>query len=198
MSYKKSLLALLLLAITTPSLAITWHKQTNVIETKTASSSLEFGEVKVTMDVTYSTSPLIKPQYVLSVTKGDELLAKIPGVGVQVIQGSIDNSIIVGLSNSSVPGTAFIILNNKGELLREVKHISVAMDYCFENKELKKAIWFDPKNPNIEFVYARDGVTVTDISIQNCKGEQVSLPEVVLKAYDNIVKEVAEKKKQQQ
>jgi hypothetical protein len=197
MSYRKPLLTIILLLISTPSMAINWHKPTNVIETKTASSYLEFGDVKVTMDVTYSTSPLIKPEYVLSMLKGEDLLAKIPGVGIQVAQGSIDNSVIVGLSNSSVPGTAFIILNKKGELLREVKHISVAFDYCFENREMKKAIWFDPKKPNIQFEYARDGETVTDVTIQNCKGEQVSLPEVVLKAYDNIVKEV-EKKKQQQ
>jgi len=198
MSYKKSLITLLLLAFATPSLAeMTWHKKTNVIETKTATSSLEFGETTVTMDVTYSTSPLIKPKYILSMTKGDELLAKIPGVGVQVLKASADNSIIVGLSNSTAPGTAFVILNDKGELLREVKHISVAMDYCVYNKPLKKAIWFNPKAPNIKFEYAADGKRVIDITISDCKGEQVSLPEVVLKAYDNIVKRVAEQKSQQ-
>ncbi len=197
MSYKKTLTALLILAFATPSLAeMTWHKKTDVIETKTSSSSLEFGEVKVTMDVTYSTSPLIKPEYILSMFKGDELLAKIPGVGVQVLKGSVDNSVIVGLSNSTVPGTAFVILNNKGELLREVKHISVAMDYCAYNKELKQAIWFNPKAPKIEFEYAADGVRVIDITISDCKGEQVSLPEVVLKAYDNIVKRVEKQKSQ--
>ncbi|MCF6281895.1 MAG: hypothetical protein L3J28_06730 [Candidatus Polarisedimenticolaceae bacterium] len=196
MSNKKILLTLLLLAIATPSLAITWHKPTNVIETKTSSSSLEFGDIKVIMDVTYSTSPLIKPEYIVSMYKGEELLAKLPGVGVQVLTASANNSVFVGLSNTTMPGTAFIILNNKGELLREVKHISVALDYCIKNDGLNKAVWFDPKRPNIQFKYAPDGVSVIDISILDCKGEQVSLPEVVLKAYDNMVKEVEYQKQQ--
>ena len=196
MPLKKLLLISLLLTFATPILAVTWHKPTNIIETKTSTSSLEFGDIKATMDVTYSTSPLIKPEYILSIHKGDELLAKLPGVGVQVLTASKDNSMLVGLSNATVPGTAFIILDNKGTLLREVKHISVALDYCIKNDRLSKGIWFDPKEPNVEFEYAADDTTVIDISINDCRGNRVSLPDIILRAYDDFVQKVeADKQK---
>ena len=181
-----------------PSLAVTWHKATNIIETKTSTSSLEFGDIKATLNVTYSTSPLIKPEYVLSLHKGDELLAKLPGVGVQVLTASKDHSMLVGLSNSTSPGTAFIILDNRGNLLREVKHMSVALDYCIKDDSSYKAVWFDPKRPNIQFEYAADDKTIIDVLIRDCRGKQVSLPDVILRAYSNFVQQVEEENKKKE
>ena len=61
------------------------------------------------------------PLFELMIYKGDELQAKYRNIGFDKIFASEDNRYFLGVSNTGIPGTAFVIFDSDGKLLREVK-----------------------------------------------------------------------------
>ena len=194
-SYSKLIFLLLVLLFSLPLQAITWHQQQLPTGEETQLSKLEFGDIRVTQEIKISGRPTIPPEYVLSIHKGEKLLARLPHVGVQFLTASNGHKLFVGVSNLTYPGTAIIIFDDRGRLLREIKHMSVALDYCEANPDLHKGVWYDPENSKVEFEYAADGETVVDVLINDCRGNRVSLPDIILKAYDDFVERVRNENK---
>ena len=186
-SYSQLTLLLFALLFSLPSQAITWHKQQTPTGEETQVSKLEFGDMRITQEIKISGRPAIPPEYVLSIHKGEKLLARLPHVGIQFLTASNGHKLFVGVSNITYPGTAIIIFDDRGRLLREIKHMSVALDYCEANPDLHKGVWYDPKSSEVEFEYAADGESVVDVFINDCRGNRVSLPDIILKAYDGFV-----------
>lgn len=81
----------------------------------------QFGKTKIVLSIDAREDQGFPP-HTLCVYHGDELLAKIPNVGFEKLYASKDNQTFVGLSNYGIPGTALIVFDAKGNLIREVKH----------------------------------------------------------------------------
>jgi len=59
-------------------------------------------------------------------------MAQYKNVGFEEVFASPDNEYFLGVSNSGIPGTAFVIFNKKGNLIREEKHGFMAMSIYTE------------------------------------------------------------------
>jgi hypothetical protein len=110
----------------------------------------EFGESRIVLQ-TDSTQNQSYPDFDLSVYLGDELVAKYGQVGFGQIFASKDNQYFVGLSNRGLPGTAFVIFDKKGRLIREEKHRFLDLRMYSTISVTLDRVWYDAKNPGVTF-----------------------------------------------
>ena len=83
-------------------------------------------------------------------------MAKYKNIYCEEILSSPDRKYFLGVSNCGVPGTAFIIFDYKGNLIREEKHDFFNLPYYCSESVIISRVWYNTKNPNTEFVY-KDG-----------------------------------------
>jgi hypothetical protein len=91
------------------------------------------------------------PPHTLSIYRGDELLAKYRNVGFKKVYASKDNRFFVGVSNHGVPGTAFVVFDAEGNLLREEKHRFLPPGLYTKQSLVIWQHWYDEKNPEVQF-----------------------------------------------
>ena len=113
------------------------------------------------------------PLYTIEVSRGEQLLARIPGVSYEKLFAAPDRSFFVGLSNDGLPGTAVVILGQDGQLRMEVKHGPARFDYCQESAT-RRRVWFDADEPAVKFTKDPKwgGYAVT---LRTCRGREVNL-----------------------
>jgi len=131
-------------------LAATASADSWIFPKKLVTKNSEFGESKLVLEID-GTKDQAFPPHTLSVYGGGQLLAKYRNVGFHKVYASKDNKYFVGLSNSAIPGTAFVVFDAAGNLLREEKHdfLPHAM-YTFRSITVLR-VWFHEKNPDVEF-----------------------------------------------
>lgn len=115
------------------------------------------------------------PPHTLSIYAGDELLAKYKNVGFEKVYASKDNMFFVGVSNSGIPGTAFVIFDAQGNLLRELKHPFLPHAMYTSRSVTIMRVWYDGEDPEVEF-NVRDGHLI-GISIRGSNNQKYDLLE---------------------
>ena len=121
------------------------------------------------------------PDFSIEVTKGDKLLARIPGVYYEKLFAAPDGSVFVGLSNHGLPGTAVVVLDREGRLRFEVKHGFAEFDYCERSVTLRR-VWFDADKPNVIFT-KEPKWGYYDVKVRTCRGKEVDLMAEIQDAY---------------
>lgn len=157
----KRMALLCVLAIGMPALS---HADSWAFEPKVTEKVYEFGESKIVLKVD-ATKDQQWPEHTLSIYLGDELMAQYKNVGFEQIFASPDNKYFLGVSNSGIPGTAFVIFDREGNLIREEKHNYMAMSIYTEISVTLVRTWYDSKNPGVEFV--SDGDRLTKVLIRS-------------------------------
>jgi hypothetical protein len=114
-----------------------------------------FGDSKIVLEVD-GTKDQGFPPHTLSIFTGDQLLAKYKNVGFEKVYSSMDNRFFVGVSNRGIPGTAFVVFDADGNLLREEKHRFLPYELYTSQSVTLVREWYDEKNPDVEFD-VRDG-----------------------------------------
>ncbi len=142
-----------------------------------------FGQTRM-LRIIDSTKESQYPDYVIVVFNGNKLVARYPGVSFQNIYASNDNEIFIGLSNSGLPGTAIIIFDKDGKLKLELKHHFGKFRYCQKSVTVFRE-WYSPDQTNFHFVY-NESREVIDARLNDCKGIEVSLDDVIDYAYNKV------------
>ena len=114
------------------------------------------------------------PDFVLSIYFENNLMAQYRNVGFEEIVASDDNKIFVGLSNSGIPGTAYVVFDYKGRLLRETKHQYSNFEYCKKSITIVRD-WYNKENPDVKFKFYGDKKYLNDIVVSGCNGTTLSL-----------------------
>lgn len=139
-----------------------------------AKKEFTFGESKFVLEVDGTRNQGFPP-HTLSIYAGDRLLAKYQNVGFQKVYGSKDNKFFVGVSNSGIPGTAFVVFDAEGNLLREEKHRFLPHALYTAQSVTLMRVWFDEKSPDVEFDI-RDGRLMA-VLIRGSNGQRYNLLE---------------------
>lgn len=124
------------------------------------------------------------PKYSIEITRGDQLLARIPGVYFQQLFPAPDGSFFVGLSNEGLPGTAVIIFDREGRLELEVKHGMAEFDYCRRSTTLARE-WFDAEKPKVTFTKDPKW-DFYKVTVRTCWGKDVDLTAVIREAHNRV------------
>lgn len=122
------------------------------------------------------------PDYSIEVSRGNELLARVPGVYFEKLFPAPDGSFFVGLSNSGLPGTAVIIFDREGRLYLEVKHGPAEFDYCERSITLDRT-WFDAARPDVRFTRDNKGSSYR-VTLRSCRGDEINLESAIREAHN--------------
>jgi len=164
---------LLLLACRTTE-ADQWFFKKEVVQ-----DSFEFGDTTIvrTRD---STIDQQWPEFSVAIYRGDELMAKYKGISFEFIFATEDNTDFIGVSNSGIPGTAFVWFRSTGELDVLLNHANFQPEYCSESVTLERH-WLDRQSPDLKFEYEMldwgDGDVekfIDRITFIDCRGDRVS------------------------
>lgn len=110
----------------------------------------EFGESRIVLEVDARHNHLY-PDFILSIYLAGQLTAKYRNVGFDQLCPSPGNEYFVGLSNKGLPGTAFVVFDKHGSLIREQKHqFADSRIYTSVSVTLIRE-WYDNKNPGVQF-----------------------------------------------
>lgn len=110
----------------------------------------EFGRSRIVLERD-ATQNQRYPAFSLTVYLDDEMVARYPNVGVEQIFASPDNRYFVGLSNHGLPGTAFVVFDRYGNLIREQKHQFNDFRIYTESSVTLTRKWYDDTNPEVDF-----------------------------------------------
>ena len=110
----------------------------------------KFGGSRLVLEVD-GTKDRGSPPHTLSIHAGDQLLARYRNVAFDRVYASKDNKFFLGVSNGGIPGTAFVVLDAEGNLLREEKHRFLPHALYTSQSVTLVRVWFDEKDPGVEF-----------------------------------------------
>ena len=131
----------------------------------------KFDNIKI-VEIREAKAPCPNPDYILEFYSDNKLQARYRNIGVEMFYQSPDKSLFVGLSNCGYPGTAFVVLDNRGNLLREVKHGYLDFaEYCEYSLRIMKK-WVNLKNPELKFY---NGELDNVIQVTGCNGKNYNL-----------------------
>ena len=108
----------------------------------------------------------------LLIYKNDTLLSKYRNVTFTDIFASPDNKYFLGVSNFGIPGTAYVIFDNEGRLIKEVKHVYSDLKYSSYSLVLARE-WYDKDNPDVEF--HSNQWRLRSLQINSSSGERIEL-----------------------
>lgn len=162
--------ALLFLAATVPSIADSWSVPRELIETV-----FPFGELEVTRSID-GRGDDNRGKYWVDVTRGDELIARLAGIGFEESAVSPDGRFFAGISNSGLPHTAYFVIDRDGRLVAFRRHSFDEFHYCDFSMTVSRK-WSDSESPAINFVTAGGGHEriTTQIVVAGCDGREVAL-----------------------
>jgi hypothetical protein len=144
---------------------------------KLIKKEFEFGDTKLVLEID-GTKNQGYPPHTLSIYSGDELVAKCQNIGFEKIYASDDNKFFVGVSNSGIPGTAFVIFDADGKLLREEKHRFLPRElYTARSITLVRA-WFDEENPDVKFEVSEGRLSAVFIRGSNKQKYNLMEPDI--------------------
>lgn len=109
-----------------------------------------FGEVRIEL-IRDPSESRGWPLYELYIFNKGELQAKYRNIAFENIYASEDNRFFAGLSNHGVPGTAFVVFDYKGRLLREVKHHYSSLEYILQSATIRR-YWYNPEETKVDFI----------------------------------------------
>jgi hypothetical protein len=110
----------------------------------------DFGRSKVVVEVDGREQKGL-PSYTLRIFLDGKAVASCPDTGCQRVFASDDGQYFVGLSNSGVPWTAFIIFDAQGRIIRKVDHGALpARMYTHRTSRFVRE-WFDRDRPSVLF-----------------------------------------------
>ena len=108
----------------------------------------------------------------LLIYKNEILLSKYRNVTFTDIFASSDNKYFLGVSNFGIPGTAYVIFDNEGRLIKEVKHTYSDLKYSSYSLALARE-WYDKDNPDVEF--HTNQWRLRSVQINSSSGERINL-----------------------
>lgn len=111
-----------------------------------------FGESRIVLEID-ARKDTQYPDFILSIYLGEEMMAKYRNVGFEDLFPSPDNEYFLGLSNSGLPGTAFVIFDKRGRLIREEKHQFVDPSIHTSMSVTLHREWFDKKHPDVQWEF---------------------------------------------
>ena len=128
-----------------PSRADSWLFPATLTE-----KAFAFGKTKVVLEVDGREDQSFPP-HAVSIYVDGALRAKYRGVGFEQVHPSADKKYFVGLSNGGIPGTAFVVFDAAGNLIREQKH-DFMPDAVYTSRSVTVIReWFDDERPGVEF-----------------------------------------------
>src|SRR5688572_26743637 len=80
----------------------------------------KFGDTVIVREIDGTKGGTAPPHYV-TIYAGDTLVARYKNVGFEHLYASKDKRFFVGLSNTGLTKTAFVVFDREGHLIREVK-----------------------------------------------------------------------------
>lgn len=137
----------------------------------------EFGPVKVVLQVD-AREDQSYPPHTLTIYRDGKPVAIYPNVGFKQLHASPDHRFFVGLSNSGIPGTAVVIFDDHGRLIREVKHdfAGGVLEYTQMSVTVNRT-WFNAKNPNVRFEVDADRGRLEKLLVNGSGGQTFDLLE---------------------
>ena len=134
-----------------------------------------YGDATIIMKVNPS-----EPDFEISISifYKEKFKAKFEGVSFERLFPSPKNDYFLGVSNSGIPGTAFVLFNKYGELLREVKHdFFDFIPYCHESIVCDRT-WYNEAKPDVEFVL--DDGRLRKVLVTGCDGKRYNLYDPII------------------
>jgi len=136
-------------------------------------TKLVFGDTTIVKKVNPS-----EDEVSISIYCKEKLKAKLEGVWFERIFPSPKFDYFLGVTNTGIPGTAFILFSKYGMLLREVKHDFLDfIPYCGQSLVCDRT-WYNDKNPGVEFVFDEGGLS--KVFINGCDGKRYNLFDRIL------------------
>ena len=130
-----------------------------------------FGTVRIVLhyDSTHNT---LYPDYSVKILDHDKQVAELKGLGFIEIFASPDNRYFLGVSNSGLTKTAYVVFDAHGKILKHRPHGSPGIRYHAMSVSLVRQ-WYDAKNPTVKFAVT-DG-TLKDVTINDPDQKPLSL-----------------------
>jgi hypothetical protein len=141
----------------------------------------EFGDTRI-VQTTDGRLNRQYPQFTFQVFSKGILQAQVRNVSFEHFAASADGTLLVGLSNRGIPGSAAIVFNNRGAISLLATHGLAEFDYCSKSISIFRQ-WYDPEGPQINIDTGPGSVGTSGITLRDCKGKTVDLADAVLKAY---------------
>jgi hypothetical protein len=138
------------------------------------STSYEFGNSRFVLEIDGRKDQAFPP-HTLSIYLRGKLVAKYQNVAFDKIYASKDNRFFVGLSNGGIPGTAFVLFDSQGKLIREVKHRFLPKGIHTDGSVTLSRIWFNEKEPAVEF--KAEGDYLEGVFVRGSSGQRYNLLE---------------------
>lgn len=136
-------------------------------------SEYKFDNIKIVQTIELDSSQLpYGRKFILDFYIDNKLEAKYLNINVQAIFRSPDKNYFVGLSNDGMPGTAYVVFDKRGNLLREIKHECLDfVDYCTYSITINRT-WVNLKKPDLKVLKGSLGVI---IQVTGCNGRKYNL-----------------------
>ena len=150
---------------------------------KVTTRDFEFGKSKIVLETDARKNQQF-PDHKLSIYLGGELVARYRNVAFDQVHASADNRYFVGLSNRGIPGTAFVVFDADGNLVREVKHRFMPDSIYTERSVTLARVWFDGKDPAVEFKADRGRLHAVSVRGSNGTRFELLMPDLGLKDHE--------------
>jgi hypothetical protein len=171
---KSKLLILAVIALATALVfADSWG-----FEAKLDEKTHEYGQSRIVL-ATDTRENQQYPEYSLSIYLADELMARYRGVAFDQIFASDDHTYFVGLSNHGLTGTAFVIFDRKGNLIREMKHRFMDPKFYTSRSVTVIREWYNDKNPAVQFQIEKN--RLRQVTVNGSAGTRYNLLDRTLK-----------------
>lgn len=131
----------------------------------------KFGDIEIVL-TTDSTKNQSWPDHIIDIYKNDKLVSKFKNISFGEIFNSKNNKYFLGVSNWGIPGTAYVIFDNQGNLIKEVKHKFSRLKYTNKSITMIRT-WYNKNNPNVKFIL--DGDFLEKILINSSNGDEINL-----------------------
>ena len=126
-------------------LADSWRYAAKLITTEQ-----KFGDTRIVLEIDGRKHQGFPP-HTMSIFDKDRLVAKYPNVGFDKIHASEDKQFFLAVSNGGIPGTAFIIFDREGNLIREMKHRFMPDAIYISRSVTLIRAWYDEEKPDVRF-----------------------------------------------
>jgi hypothetical protein len=132
-----------------------------------------FGDTRIVSRYDSTQSP-VTPKFTLFIYNNKKLVQEYEDIGFEELFASDDNKYFLAVSNDGLINPAFAIFDNEGNILKIQLHNSrdFNYNYCKTSTTIIR-VWYDPKNPKIEFNIFHG--KLLSVSIKGCDGKRVFL-----------------------